>query len=89
MDMPLDILFEVFSYLGPHDVLPLSRATKALRKMLMQRSAAFIWRAALENRQDVPKRPKNMSEPAYVSLIFDTHCQVRVTGPSSFPARSD
>ncbi|KAF8907431.1 hypothetical protein CPB85DRAFT_1436555 [Mucidula mucida] len=40
-DTPLDVLFEIFSYLEPFDLLRLSRTTKDLRGLLMSKSSAF------------------------------------------------
>ncbi|KAG6807304.1 hypothetical protein H0H92_008053, partial [Tricholoma furcatifolium] len=43
-EMPLDILFEMFSHLEPVDLLHLSRANKFLRNMLMNRRVNFLWK---------------------------------------------
>ncbi|EPQ54501.1 hypothetical protein GLOTRDRAFT_139079 [Gloeophyllum trabeum ATCC 11539] len=72
--LPLDILFEIFGHLPPLDVLHLARTTKALRRILMHRSSVGIWRAALRTVEGLPDCPSDMSEPAYVNLVFDTHC---------------
>ncbi|KAF9015800.1 hypothetical protein BDZ89DRAFT_435482 [Hymenopellis radicata] len=45
-DTPLDVLFEIFSYLEPLDLLRMSRTTKDLRQLLMSRSTAFVWERA-------------------------------------------
>ncbi|KAI8989719.1 hypothetical protein BD414DRAFT_459791 [Trametes punicea] len=74
VDMPLDILFEIFGHLHPADLLHLSRTTKALRSVLMQRSAITIWRNARQNVEDLPDCPPDLSEPAYANLLFDQHC---------------
>lgn len=44
-EMPMDILFEIFSCLEPQDVLRLSQASKSLRKILLNRSAISIWKS--------------------------------------------
>ncbi|KAH9857187.1 hypothetical protein C2E23DRAFT_378040 [Lenzites betulinus] len=74
VDMPLDILFEIFGHLHPHDLLNLSRTTKALRNVLMQRSAISVWRHAREGVEDLPECPPDLTEPAYANLLFDHHC---------------
>ncbi|KAI0362438.1 hypothetical protein OH77DRAFT_1416699 [Trametes cingulata] len=74
VDMPLDILFEVFGHLHPYDLLQLSRTTKALRNILMHRSAITIWRNARQNVEDLPDCPPDLTEPAYANLLFDHHC---------------
>ncbi|KAL0947640.1 hypothetical protein HGRIS_013728 [Hohenbuehelia grisea] len=72
--MPLDVLFEIFSNLDPIDLLRLARTTKALRDILMRRSATTIWRSACASIDDLPDCPSDMSIPAFVNLLFDTHC---------------
>ncbi|CAL1694139.1 unnamed protein product [Somion occarium] len=73
-DMPLDILYEVFSHLHPQDLLNLSRTTKAFRRLLMDRNAAVLWKEARQNIPDLPEPFPGMSEPAYASLCFDAQC---------------
>lgn len=70
---------QIFSHLLPPDLLNLTRTTKALRGLLMHRDSTTVWKSARENldNQDLYKGPsKNMSEPAYARLVFDTHCYV-------------
>ncbi|KAI0780640.1 hypothetical protein BD413DRAFT_600202 [Trametes elegans] len=74
VDMPLDILFEIFGHLNPYDLLQLSRTTKALREILMHRSAITIWRNARLNVDELPDCPPDLAEPAYANLLFDNHC---------------
>ncbi|KAI0333537.1 hypothetical protein GY45DRAFT_1432269 [Cubamyces sp. BRFM 1775] len=74
VDMPLDILFEIFGHLHPYDLLQLSRTTKALRSVLMRPSAVTIWRNARQNVDDLPDCPDDLTEPAYANLLFDQHC---------------
>ncbi|KAJ7219575.1 hypothetical protein GGX14DRAFT_355645 [Mycena pura] len=73
-DMPLDILFEIFGHLEPPDVLGLSRTTKALRNILMSRSAISIWKSAFKNDPDLPEVPNGLNEPQYANLAFSPHC---------------
>ncbi|KAH9920181.1 hypothetical protein B0H21DRAFT_815478 [Amylocystis lapponica] len=73
-DMPLDILLEIFVYLHPRDLLNLARTSKALRKYLMSRDFAFIWKAARRLIENFPECPSYLSEPAYVNLAFFNHC---------------
>ncbi|KAG9313900.1 hypothetical protein JVU11DRAFT_4672 [Chiua virens] len=74
MEMPMDILFEIFGHLMPLDVLRLARTTKQFRRLLMHRSAVSIWIAARKNVPDLPDCPPYMSEPQFANLVFDTHC---------------
>ncbi|KAJ7172194.1 hypothetical protein C8R46DRAFT_893686 [Mycena filopes] len=73
-EMPLDILFEIFSHLEPPDVMRLSRTTKDLRNVLMRHSAISIWKSAFSNDPDLPGLPEGMTEPQYANLAFSPHC---------------
>lgn len=66
---------QIFSRLDPLDVLRLAQTTKALREVLMRRSARFIWKKALTN-VDLPQCPSDMTEPEYTRLAYDSHCYV-------------
>ncbi|KAI0093010.1 hypothetical protein BDY19DRAFT_1045335 [Irpex rosettiformis] len=74
LDMPLDVILEICSHLHPKDVLNLSRTSKDLRKFLMNRSSKSFWLAALSNLPNLPPCPGDLSEPAYVNLMFSIHC---------------
>ncbi|TFK41664.1 hypothetical protein BDQ12DRAFT_710696 [Crucibulum laeve] len=73
-EVPLDILFEIFSQLDPIDLLHLARTTKSLRAVMMHPSSASIWKQALANVTGLPGCPGDMQEPKYANLIFDTFC---------------
>ncbi|KAI0705067.1 hypothetical protein C8T65DRAFT_830619 [Cerioporus squamosus] len=72
--MPLDILFEIFGFLHPRDLLNLARTTKEFRAFLMSRDAAHFWEKARKQVRDIPDKPAHLSEPAYANLLFFTHC---------------
>ncbi|KIY51950.1 hypothetical protein FISHEDRAFT_70186 [Fistulina hepatica ATCC 64428] len=59
--LPLDILLEIFSNLLPLDVLHLSRASKALRRVLMHRSSMSVWKSAFASIPDLPPCPDDSS----------------------------
>ena len=69
---------QIFGKLDPIDVLHLSRTTKSLRAILMQKSSADIWKASLENVPDLPPAPEGLAEPRWVDLLFGKNCHVRV-----------
>ncbi|KAK1232186.1 hypothetical protein PQX77_004698 [Marasmius sp. AFHP31] len=71
-EVPLDVLFEIFSYLEPLDLLRLSRTSKDLRRILISRSSSSVWKAAREHLQ-VPDPARSMSEPKLANLLFDSH----------------
>ncbi|THU96801.1 hypothetical protein K435DRAFT_754590 [Dendrothele bispora CBS 962.96] len=74
MDMPMDILYEIFGHLEPYDVLRLARTSKPLRNFLMDRSQSIsVWRAARSN-VGLPSPLDSMSEPAFADLVFNGQC---------------
>ncbi|KAH7874884.1 uncharacterized protein C8R40DRAFT_234302 [Lentinula edodes] len=73
-DVPLDIMFEIFCYLEPNDLINLARTTRDLRGILMSKSSELIWRTARSNLDGLPPLPKDLSEPQYADLLFCTHC---------------
>ncbi len=74
--MPIDT-HQVYSYLYPRDLLALARTCKRFRAFLLHRSNESLWRAARENVGNLPPCPQFMSAPAFLNLLFSTHCQVR------------
>ncbi|KIP04621.1 hypothetical protein PHLGIDRAFT_188921 [Phlebiopsis gigantea 11061_1 CR5-6] len=73
-EMPLDILYMIFMYLVPMDMLNLARTAIVFRKFLMSSGSAPLWRTARLNIPDLPDCPSHLSEPQYANLAFDTHC---------------
>ncbi|RXW14503.1 hypothetical protein EST38_g11349 [Candolleomyces aberdarensis] len=55
VEMPFDILLEIFKYLLPADLLGLAMANKALRGLLLDRTVALpLWKKAFESVQPAP-----------------------------------
>ncbi|KAF9029414.1 hypothetical protein BDZ89DRAFT_1014356 [Hymenopellis radicata] len=73
-DTPLDLLFEIFSYLEPFDLLRLSRTTRDLRGLLMSKSSAFVWENARVGMEGLPPILDGLNDPQYANLLFDGHC---------------
>ncbi|KAF8907417.1 hypothetical protein CPB85DRAFT_1311757 [Mucidula mucida] len=73
-DTPLDVLFEIFSYLDPIDLLRISRTTKDLRQLLMSKSSALIWERARLAIEGLPPKPDDLNDPQYINLLFDKYC---------------
>ncbi|KIM49551.1 hypothetical protein M413DRAFT_21752 [Hebeloma cylindrosporum] len=74
--MPLDILFEIFGYLQPLDLLNLARTSKALRALLMTRSSLSVWKEVFLN-VPYPHPPDclgDLNEPQYTELLFGKTC---------------
>ncbi|KAG1754398.1 hypothetical protein EDB19DRAFT_1626773 [Suillus lakei] len=75
----LDVLFEIFGFLKPLDLLSLARTSKAFRNLLMRKSNAFIWRDSRSLVPNLPDCPADLSEPQYACLAFDPHCHVELS----------
>ncbi|PPQ99540.1 hypothetical protein CVT24_005330 [Panaeolus cyanescens] len=73
-DMPIDVLFEIFSHLHPYDLLKLARTTKDYRKLLLDRHSVTLWKAACQNLDGLPEPFEGMCLPAWVNLLFYPHC---------------
>ncbi len=46
----------------------------------MSRSMRHVWRATSRNVPGLPPCPRDLNEPSYASLLFDTSCLVSDTG---------
>ncbi|KAF9227836.1 hypothetical protein BS17DRAFT_407817 [Gyrodon lividus] len=64
----------------PGDLLALVRTSKAFRRLLMSRSAAFIWRAVRRNVDGLPELPLDMNEVQYATLTFGAECDYEGCG---------
>ncbi|KAL1727605.1 hypothetical protein EV714DRAFT_286333 [Schizophyllum commune] len=53
-DMPFDILLEIFSHLDPASLLSITRTTKVLRALLLDKSTIQIWRDSLSRVDGAP-----------------------------------
>ncbi|KAF8959594.1 hypothetical protein BDZ97DRAFT_1837041 [Flammula alnicola] len=82
IEMPLDVLYEILGLLNPIDLLHLSRTTKALRGVLMTRSAIFVWKLARSNVEGLPPCPDDLTEPQYANLLFADSCHFCLRTPS-------
>ncbi|KAK0190696.1 hypothetical protein F5146DRAFT_564769 [Armillaria mellea] len=79
VNMPLDIWLEIFEVLHPLDLLHLARSTRHLRSVLMSRSLSAIWKNARLSSDFLEPMP-GLSEPAWVSLLFEPNCHFCVKG---------
>lgn len=73
-----EFTFQIFGHLWLQDILNLSRTTKYFRRILMHRSAKFVWKAAQENVPDLPSVPPGMVVPQWTNLLYEQTCNVRV-----------
>ena len=67
-------------YFAPVEVLALSRMYKALRRILMTKSAEYIWKQARLNLDGFPDCPGDLNEAQYASFVFGAFCDVRSMG---------
>ncbi|KAG7449924.1 uncharacterized protein BT62DRAFT_944525 [Guyanagaster necrorhizus] len=74
VELPLDILLEIFGLLNPLDLLHLARLSKDFRRVLMSRSTICAWKSARSNLEGFPGPYPTMSEPAWVNLAFMAEC---------------
>ncbi|KAF8812933.1 hypothetical protein BYT27DRAFT_7182170 [Phlegmacium glaucopus] len=72
MDLPIDIVFETAMYLGPKDLLQLSRLSKQFRSILASRSALFVWRTVFRNLNITCLT--DINELQLASLMYDKYC---------------
>ncbi|TBU32433.1 hypothetical protein BD311DRAFT_654742 [Dichomitus squalens] len=72
--MPLDVLIEIFAFMHPRDLLNLARTTKPFRSLLMAKTARKMWEAVMARVEGLLPCPPYMSEPAYINLLFFSHC---------------
>ncbi|KAG9016663.1 hypothetical protein FRB90_002618 [Tulasnella sp. 427] len=73
--LPLEVVYTIFSYLHPSDLLRLARTNHMLRSHLMSKSSTSIWREAREEVDPpVPDCPPDQSEPQWAYLLFTRDC---------------
>ncbi|KAF9473294.1 hypothetical protein BDN70DRAFT_397879 [Pholiota conissans] len=74
VEMPVDILFEIFSCLDPLDLVYMARTTRALRALLTGPSSKLIWKASRSNVFGLPDCPDDLTEQQYAVLMFAKMC---------------
>lgn len=75
--MPLDILFEIFEYLHPTDLLRLTQTNKAFNGLLTSPKSTTIWKRSQKNTEaDTPDCPSDMNEMQWANLLYGCECQV-------------
>jgi hypothetical protein len=71
------IYAQIFGHLHPYDLLRLSRASKALRALVLHKRMKNVWTNALAA-LNMPPCPLDISEPRYTALAFENICSVSV-----------
>ncbi|EIW63492.1 uncharacterized protein TRAVEDRAFT_80581, partial [Trametes versicolor FP-101664 SS1] len=74
LNLPLDVLMEIMSFLRPRDLLTLARTCKDFRAYLFSRRSIPCWKAARQRWKDLPDCPSDISEMHYARLVFTEEC---------------
>ncbi|KII83316.1 hypothetical protein PLICRDRAFT_47362 [Plicaturopsis crispa FD-325 SS-3] len=82
LDMPVEILFEIFGWARPEDLLSLTRTSKPLRSILRNRRTALsTWKSAFARHYpDMPACPPGMDEPRYARFMCSRECHGECEG---------
>ncbi|GAA5864374.1 hypothetical protein JCM3774_002768 [Rhodotorula dairenensis] len=71
--LPLELLGEIFSHVGPNTLLALRLVNKEFHAFLTAKSSEHLWKAA-RHRADLPDI-EGLSEMQYAELMFGKTCQ--------------
>ncbi|PPR06616.1 hypothetical protein CVT24_001723 [Panaeolus cyanescens] len=78
VNLPVDVLLEIFPFLHPLDLVHLCRTSSALRELLRQPSIAFTWKASYRNVTkpfpQPPPCPPGRNIAAYTAFLYCTTC---------------
>ncbi|KAF9472519.1 hypothetical protein BDN70DRAFT_886930 [Pholiota conissans] len=72
--MPLDIIFEILSFLAPKDLLTMAKINKLFRRTLLSPQATTVWKSSRE-RLGGPRCPSDLNELDWAILLFGDACQ--------------
>ncbi|KDR66940.1 hypothetical protein GALMADRAFT_147582 [Galerina marginata CBS 339.88] len=70
LDLPLELILEIFGHLHPLDLYNMIRTSKYLRNLLLIRKASSLWETAFRRHPDLLPCPPDVSPPKWVSLLF-------------------
>ncbi|KAF9486251.1 hypothetical protein BDN70DRAFT_239894 [Pholiota conissans] len=68
--LPVELITAIYELLHPIDLYHAIRSTKNIRRFLLNKNSASIWRKSFLNHSDIPFYPNDVSPPKWVSLIF-------------------
>ncbi|GAA6007277.1 hypothetical protein JCM10207_001568 [Rhodosporidiobolus poonsookiae] len=74
--LPVELLLEIFSHLGPKELLALSNTSKTYHTLLAAPGSTSLWKAAREPFKLPDLEIDNLTELQYAQLVFGTKCQV-------------
>ncbi|KIM46546.1 hypothetical protein M413DRAFT_317794 [Hebeloma cylindrosporum] len=70
LDLPPELVFEIFGHLHPIDLYNLIRTSKGFRSLLLGPQARAVWRETFSRHPDIPSCPPDLSLPKWASLLF-------------------
>ncbi|KAG8933778.1 hypothetical protein FRC02_011197 [Tulasnella sp. 418] len=74
--LPLELVFEIWSYLEPLDLLRISRSNKWLQDLLTSKTSVAVWRTARANVTPPLDCPPDQTEVQWASLVFENNCSL-------------
>ncbi|PPQ69575.1 hypothetical protein CVT24_001375 [Panaeolus cyanescens] len=84
LDMPFDILLEIFGHLLPADLLNLGRVSQEFRQLVMSAEFKSIWVQCRTRLPDSPECPQDITEPMFAELAFGKGCMVGISSMCAF-----
>ncbi|PPR02534.1 hypothetical protein CVT24_001960 [Panaeolus cyanescens] len=76
LDMPFDILLEIFKHLLPPDLLSLGRVSRDFRRLVMSAEFKSIWINSRSYIPNSPECPQDITEAMFAELTFGKSCLV-------------
>ncbi|KAL0960068.1 hypothetical protein HGRIS_011716 [Hohenbuehelia grisea] len=73
---PIELVYEILSYVEPADLVQLVRCCKSFRCVLLSERSSFVWHRAISNVPFLPTCPSLLSPPQYCALMTDAECSV-------------
>lgn len=77
LQLPVELLFDILELMHPMDLLHLSRTSKDLRKIVLNKRYKPVWEAAYENYQELYAPPESVPHPKWTAMMYDdARCDV-------------
>ncbi|KAF9040061.1 hypothetical protein BJ165DRAFT_1407195 [Panaeolus papilionaceus] len=76
LDMPFDVLLEIFGHLLPTDLLSLGRVSQEFKELVMSPGFKSIWVQSRSHIPDAPDCPGDITEPMFAELTFGKGCMI-------------
>ncbi|KAG8983346.1 hypothetical protein FRB90_006102 [Tulasnella sp. 427] len=77
--LPQDIVYEVFGWLTPRELIKLAMTNRELRALLTERESTSIWKSSRQrNWTPIPDPHADVSELRWARLIFSSACEMLI-----------